>query len=134
MSDLSMIEQLCTSLHKESGDILSWEFDSRFEMALTVFDSPVIDQVLDILNRHFESTFDIDSIQSSPPDVQGIVGNYGGIRPEQKLFLAKPDSGAKLLAMWWPWGGGERVSLRIGYLGDASVSPSIDQFKVWFGV
>jgi hypothetical protein len=56
-------------------------------------------------------------------DVRALAGTCGGLRAAQLLLWGGPPSGPGAFGLWWPWGDGTTVTLRIGL-------PHIDLPKV----
>ena len=54
------------------------------------------------------------SLAGAPEGVKALVEKCGGLRAAQLLFWGGPDDAAGVFGLWWPWGDGTTVSLRIG--------------------
>ncbi len=119
-------------------EILSWKWDSRFETVLAEFFIDNKDKVRAILERYFSITCDSSNIGKAPDIVQMIANNFGGLRPGQLLFISDPNQDFFIYGVWWPWGDGKTISLRVGpyskKLSGAEKAELIKQFKGWFGL
>ncbi len=107
------VEKVCAEIAAATKDILSWEWDGRFEAALTAFTQTDIARVTQAFAPVFPHSFDAISIAGAPPVVRGRVSAMGGLRGDQRLLVSAELGGAMLAAAWWPWGGGAKVSVRI---------------------
>ncbi len=47
-------------------------------------------------------------------DVRALAGTCGGLRAAQLLLWGGPPNGPGAFGLWWPWGDGTTVTLRIG--------------------
>ncbi|HVV15838.1 MAG TPA: hypothetical protein VHH90_01440 [Polyangia bacterium] len=47
-------------------------------------------------------------------DVRALAGTCGGLRASQQLLWGGPPNGPGAFGLWWPWGDGTTVTLRIG--------------------
>jgi hypothetical protein len=73
------------------------------------------------------------------PDTVGVIkDDLGGLMAGQILFTSDPNRGVVLFCAWWPWGNGEKISIRIGLwskqLTDAEYAENLQQLKVCFGL
>ena len=59
-------------------------------------------------------SFSVDTLAGAPEGVKALVEKCGGLRAAQLLFWGGPDDAAGVFGLWWPWGDGTTVSLRIG--------------------
>jgi hypothetical protein len=70
--------------------------------------------------------------------VRTINSRQGGLRPGQLLFTSDPNREAFIFCAWWPWGGGETISIRIApsfkKISDSEKAEKIQLFKEWFGI
>ena len=63
------------------------------------------------------------TLASAPTSVQALAETCGGLRASQELLWGGDADGAGAFGLWWPWGDGTTVTLRVGLHG-------IDQPKV----
>ena len=65
--------------------------------------------------RDFPGRFAIlGSFPLNQPDKRALVEKCGGLRAAQQIFWGGGDDAAGPFGLWWPWGDGTTVSLRIG--------------------
>ena len=132
------MEDVCKGLANGYQDILTWKWDRRFETVLAEFGVAKKDQVRGILERHLESTYDSANVGNGPDIVRTVESQFGGLWPGQLLFTSDPTRQALIFGMWWPWGDGKEISLRIGpafrTLAESNRDDQIQVFKSCFGV
>ena len=140
MHDLnkSDLENVCRKFLSAFQGVLSWKWDSRFETVLAEFSADNKDRVRAILERYLNIAWDSSNIRKAPETVRVIESNLGGLRSGQLLFTSDPNQDALIFGAWWPWGGGETISIRVApfdkRLPDAEMSELIQLFKGWFGL
>ena len=83
-----------------------------------------------VATRALPRQFDAATIASSPAALLAIVERSGGLRGDQLAFCSG-DGTPVAFALWWPWGGGDNISLRIGVVGVADAEQRLGQL---FGV
>jgi len=69
--------------------------------------------VISVLEKHFDSCWDEETINYAPGKVRSVAKELGEVREGQRLFCSDPDKDALLLGAYWPWQNGERISLRM---------------------
>lgn len=128
----------CQTLKGAGGGALQWEWDGRFGAALCSFESDVERSVLAVLDEVFDRIWSAKEVSSGPSEVGDLVANFGGLRSGQMMLTV--DKGPDLPLMfcaWWPWGSGERISIRVGLVGRPG-SPTDDELEAalrgWFGI
>ncbi len=130
-------EIVSKGLIEESRSILSWSWDERFACVLAQFSIDQNAQVLEILEKNFCDKWDSSSIKEASKRVQLISHSLGGIRPGQFLLTTESEQDVILLGVWWPWGNGKVISIRIipntEGLSDSDMTAFIERFKGWFG-
>lgn len=57
---------------------------------------------------------------SSDFSPKGLVDAMGGVRGGQTLYVKTLDSGVSVYVAYWPWGGGARITIKIGVFTDDS--------------
>ncbi len=74
------------------------------------------------------------TIVRAPQALRDTAERAGGIRQGQIALSTGPINGLLVFGLWWPWGDGVTVSLRVGL---ADVDPNKDpsnRFRDVFGV
>jgi hypothetical protein len=129
---IQQVEEVCRAL-KARGDGLSWEWDGGFSAALAVAQAPQHTEVLTLLDELFTSSFDHTNIGKARGQVAPLSGQLGGLRPGQKMLSLDPEDDPLLFALWWPWGGGDRFSLRVGCNAESEAAQALDPVAVLKG-
>ena len=59
-------------------------------------------------------SFSTETLPGAAAGVRDLVEKCGGLRAAQLVFWGGGDDAAGPFGLWWPWGDGTTVSLRIG--------------------
>jgi hypothetical protein len=114
-----------------------WCWDEMFNTALVVFDKCDMDLIYIPMTQEFDTQWDFTTIGNAPPPFYTFFNRVFGIVPGQKIFTATDASGTMLFAVWWPWGDGNKISLRVGlHVGDIDKGPDQrkDSLCRWFHI
>ena len=132
------IEAVCRNLSHSFQGTLSWKWDRRFETVLAEFGVEQNGSVRAILENYLGFTWDSSDVGNASDIVCTVNANFGGLRTGQLLFTSDPNRDALVFCMWWPWGNGKEISIRIGPsfkdLGDLERAGKVELFRLWFGV
>ena len=109
----SDLEAVFSELLSASWDVFSWKWDDHFEAFLAEFPADDGGEFRAILERDFSKVWDSSNIREAPDIVQACNDKFGGLRSGQLLFTTDPGQDAFACGVWWPWGNGETISLRI---------------------
>jgi hypothetical protein len=97
-----------------------------------------IEKIHGILKQHLNSIWNISNINEAPEIVELVNRSLGSLREGQVLLSSDTSKDACLLCAWWPWGNGEKVSIRIiptcRKVSDKDVEELKNVFKGWFGL
>ena len=99
-----------------------WCWDEKFNTALVVFDKCDRDVIYIPITQEFDTQWDFTTIEKSPPRFYTYFNRVFGVVPGQKVFTSTNASGTILFAVWWPWGDGEKISLRVGLHEDDKIA------------
>jgi hypothetical protein len=91
-----------------------WEWEGRLDCALSVIAAADEAQTRTTLADALPVTWTADSLADAPPLIQQICARSGGLYPRQMAFSAELPDGVFAYALWWPWGSGARITVRIG--------------------
>ena len=99
-----------------------WSYDRRLRCVVSSIPMTSAPAALAAIAQAIPGAWTAESLPSAPPGVRTTAEACGGLRESQQIFA---DGAAELGAfgLWWPWGDGTTVSLRIGLWG-------LDQPKV----
>ncbi len=124
----SVVSDRCQTLVAATARRLEWEWDGRFGCVLAVFAVTEAPSVRTAVSAAAERMWTPNNINTAPQRVQDLAGRLG-LRTGQLLFTSQAGEPAMVYAAWWPWGNGQRISVRVGVDGaDAEVVSG------WFGV
>jgi hypothetical protein len=59
-------------------------------------------------------SFTVATLPTASEGVRDLVEKCGGLRAAQEVFWGGGDAAPGAFGLWWPWGDGTTVSLRIG--------------------
>ena len=119
-----MTEQQQAALKRDLaviGELLTLPFvkkhDTRFanEVALVAPTSNLKD-VGSVVERFLPPPPVKPAGQKVPPELASspLLEAMGGVRGDQTLYLKRLGDGISIYVAYWPWGSGERVTIKIG--------------------
>lgn len=134
--DLKKFRDICLEVKKTFSD-KAWDFDSRFNSLLIVFDQQWVDPMKRSLDSEFSKRWDSASIKKASKSIKKLVKSIYGIEHGQFIYSDEnEDHDLALYAAWWPWGSGDTISLRISiYSPEKDLITEIDVKKYlveWF--
>ncbi|HTB60142.1 MAG TPA: hypothetical protein VLC06_19860 [Polyangia bacterium] len=74
------------------------------------------------------------TLASAPASVQALAETCGGLRASQELLWGGDADGPGAFGLWWPWGDGTTVTLRIGLHGLDQPKVRYPQLRDVFGI
>jgi len=111
-----------------------WSWDSRLGCVTSSFTTEQEPKARSAAREILVNEWTSTTIARAPQNVRDIAERSGGVRAGQLVFSAGPYSGLTAFGLWWPWGDGETVSLRIGLCDvDPAREPQV-RFRDVFGV
>ena len=110
---MTVLKEALDGVMSGLSDCLTWEWDDRFDCALSAFEIADKDRVSGVMDTHFGHVWDSATIGDAPAGVSGAMQNFGGLGPGQVLFTSDPAQDAFLLGFWWPWDNGATISVRL---------------------
>jgi hypothetical protein len=126
------LEALLTQLHAD-WPVRAWGWDGRLPTATSSVTGEQIAQAQALVLRAMPQQFEAATLASAPADVLAFVQRSGGLRGNQLAFcVVRP--GRTVVGLWWPWGGGGTVSLRVGFVGAESDPQLAVRLRTLFGV
>ena len=109
----SELNSTLTGLVGSLPESLKWEWDDRFDGVLSAFEIADEDRVFGVMKTQFTHAWDKASIGDAPDSVSKALENFGGLSKNQRLFTSDLSQDVILLALWWPWGNGTTISIRL---------------------
>jgi hypothetical protein len=94
-----------------------WSWDTRLNAASSSFSADLEQAAHTAVKKTLTTEWNAATLNSAPQHVKDIAQKSGGVRSGQ-LVLATPPSGRYFAyGLWWPWGDGLTISLRVGLAG-----------------
>jgi len=110
-----------------------WTWDERFTMLASSFAKPKEMEARASAAHALPYAWDSKSISTAPAGLQTIAERTGGLRKGQMLMAGKA-SGIVLIGLWWPWGNGENITLRIGLGEHGATEDPFPAVRTLFGL
>lgn len=121
-----------TLLHR-GWPAATWTWDPRFWTLTSSFGKELELAARASAAHALTYAWNATTIDTAPHGLQAICDRTGGLRPGQMLMAGKAG-GVVLYGLWWPWGGGDTITLRLG-IGECEVMEEpFPQVRHLFGV
>lgn len=118
---------------KGSWPTRGWSWDPRLSCCCSSFTIEQEPAARAATALALPSEFTSSSIARAPQQLRDVTERAGGIRSGQIALCNGPLSGLLVYGLWWPWGDGETISLRVGLADvDPHREPSM-RFRDLFG-
>lgn len=113
------VEKVTQDLVDAFGDDYPWRWDEQKNLMLSEFASNKKEKIFSQLEVLFDHKWDKKNIRYAPAALKIQLGKLTSLKDKQVIFTS-PAKGDKpmLVAIWWPWGHGGTVSLRLTALID----------------
>lgn len=99
---------------KENWPVPDWTYDRRLKCVVSSFPKAIEDEVRATMGPVLQTVFNATTLASAPDAVRALATACGGLRSSQLLFWGGDTGAPGAFGLWWPWGDGTTVSLRIG--------------------
>ena len=114
-------------LLKQSWPGSPWSWDDRFAVVASSFTADLEPRARASAMHAFPRGWTTKSLDTAPASLRAIAERTGGLRSNQRLLAGADDT---LYGLWWPWGNGTTITLRIGVADGTAVM----QLRALFGV
>jgi hypothetical protein len=111
-----------------------WTWDGRFHTIAASFSKEQEPLARASAMNAFPRGWTMKSIENAPPDMQAIADRTGGLRQGQRLLAGDEMFASKLFGLWWPWGGGDTITLRIGVADAEPTGELVTAIRAMFGL
>lgn len=111
-----------------------WSWDPRLLCCTSSFTTEQEPNAKKAVALALQNEWTPSTIARAPAPLRDVVERCGGVRSGQLVLSTGPVNGLLTYGLWWPWGDGETVSLRVGL---ADVDPNREpylKFREVFGV
>jgi hypothetical protein len=109
-------EQLHT-YGKEVVDTLSpmvkWQYDEFHKTLLAEFSVDKEAQVWSALQQCLPQIWDAKTIKKAPDEVKHLSNSFHKLIKKQKLLSVELEKSPDFMVVWWPWGHGATISIRL---------------------
>jgi hypothetical protein len=111
-----------------------WSWDSRFACISSSFSVDLESKARGAAALAIPVEWAPRTLASAPAYLRDVAERCGGLRSGQ-LLLSGTSSGRLFpFGLWWPWGDGMSISLRVGLGGADESSEVFTRFRDLFGV
>jgi hypothetical protein len=101
-----------------------WEWEGRLDCTLSAVTKADEVRAREALTAVLPKVWTSDTLREAPVVIRQIAARTGGLMPRQLLFSVELPDGVFVYGLWWPWGSGASVSVRIG-ASHASAVPGV---------
>jgi hypothetical protein len=108
-----------------------WSWDSRFAAVASSFGRDLEPSVRESIKHALSRGWTRKTIDTAPDGLRAITDRTGGLRQGQRLLAGDADT---LFGLWWPWGGGDTITLRLGFAGLDANAAEVKRLRALFGV
>ncbi len=109
----------------------AWTWDGRLKCVSSTFPSEMIASVRQAFAELFPHEWTVESFASAPEPARVRCGN---LRAGQLLLTGDEVATLVPFAMWWPWGDGKMVSLRVGVANSERTKELYPLVRASFGI
>lgn len=102
-----------------------WSWDSRLACVASNFEAEVIDKASAAVTRALPTVWSDRTMLEAPATIREIGERSGGVRAGQLIYTRAPVVHAVAYALWWPWGNGSTISLRVGIEADVDYAAKV---------
>jgi hypothetical protein len=107
-----LVERL--TLLRDSWPTPPWTWDGRFKTIAASFSDELEPKARASAMHAFPRGWTVKSLDKAPAEMKAIAERTGGLRSGQRLLGGDELFAATLFGLWWPWGSGDTITLRIG--------------------
>lgn len=119
---------------REAWPAREWSWDHRFKCVTSSLPMDTAGALQRLLDAVVPSRWTDQSFPSAPAEVQSLRERCGDVRPGQALLTGPSVAGMTPFAMWWPWGDGSKVSVRLGIAGSDRPKELYPLVRALFGI
>jgi hypothetical protein len=99
-----------------------WEWEGRLNCTLSTVAKADEVRAREALTAVLPNVWTSDTLlREAPVPIRQIAARTGGLMARQLLFSVELPDGVFVYGLWWPWGSGASVSVRIGASHESAV-------------
>jgi len=94
-----------------------WIYDRRLKCvtsSVPLTDERIVADARTAIAEVLPTSWNASTLGGAPDDVRALADRCGGLRASQLLLWGGSPGTPGAFGLWWPWGDGTTVSLRIG--------------------
>ncbi len=126
LNELACFAEICEKICLNIPDSYSWEWDARRNMALMTLSLQDAELVFFPLFHEFKEHWNFSSPIQPEALIAKLLNAEYGLMPGQFFFTSRPIDDLVLFVAWWPWGGSDKVSMRVGLYSLVTNKPDPD--------
>jgi hypothetical protein len=109
-------EQLLTAGKRMKAEWPSrgWTWDTRLLCIASSFSAQFEAKARAAMANLLREEFTPATLAKAPQRLRDVAERSGGLRTGQLLLAGGPFGYTTAYGLWWPWGDGETISLRVG--------------------
>ncbi len=119
---------------RSSWPARGWSWDKRHSCVTSSFSAEIESNARAAAAVAFPSEWTSTTIQKAPPAVRDLVDRTGGIRAGQLALSSAAVGSAFVYCLWWPWGDGMTISVRVGLGASNPSQDALQRLRDTFGV
>ena len=120
------------TLLRDSWPTPPWSWDSRLSTVSASFAKADEPTVRTSAINAFPRSWTTASIETAPAEFRALADRTGGLRAGQQVLAGDPTLAPTLFGLWWPWSGGQTITLRIGILDLDAASEPLPRIRALF--
>jgi hypothetical protein len=111
-----------------------WTWDHRFKCVTSSLGVEASPELRRLLEPVMPASWTGEAFRTAPPDVQSLRERCGDVRPGQLLLTGPATAGMIPFGLWWPWGDGAKISVRLGIAGCDRPAELYPLLRARFGI
>jgi hypothetical protein len=111
-----------------------WSWDGRFKCVTSSFNKAIGDRVRAATVEALPGEWTAATIDSAADPIRALANRFGGLREGQLFLAGESVAGMRLFALWWPWGDGSTISVRIGIANSDRPTELYPLVRALFGI
>lgn len=118
----------------ESWPAPEWSWDTRLSMIASSFERAHEAAATTSAARALPQSWTSKTLDTAPAVLRALAERTGGLRAKQLLLGNDQHAGIVIYGLWWPWGSGDTITLRIGIAHRDRATDPFPRLRELFGV
>lgn len=111
-----------------------WTYDGRLQCATSSIPMTAEAAARALIAAVTPATWTAATLAEAPAEAQALATRCGGLRAAQLLFWGGEPGSPGAFGLWWPWGDGATVSLRLGLHHAEPPAAHLRRLRSTFGI